>query len=699
MLRIAFDIGGTFTDFVLEKSSGERSFFKLLSTPDAPSRAVMDGVHHLIESAEIVRSEIGTILHATTIATNAIIERKGSRTALLTTSGFRDVLLFGRQKRYEMFDLHLDKPKPLIERKDIFELDERVLFDGTIEKPLDETKVDAILLDLVAKGYTSIAVCFLHSYVKADHERLVARRVEALELDIVVSLSCDVSPKFREYERTSTTVANAYVKPVVKDYVTDLTEKLQGDGIAADLFIMQSNGGLVTPELASKTPIQIVESGPAAGVLMCASVGRQEGEPHVLTFDMGGTTAKLGAIDEGTPAILPSFEVDQVRYKPGSGLPLNIPSIELLEIGAGGGSIAAIDLNTLKIGPESAGANPGPICYGRGGTRPTVTDANLVLGYLNPAYFNAGAMSLDPKASERGIEEHVAKPLGITAEAAAWGIHALATANMERALRLVSVERGRNPRDYVLVGFGGAGPLHAVRLAMNVGIRKVIIPVGAGVGSAVGLLEADPRLDYSMTRVLKLDGDSAGSVDAIFEELLSRAKPDAARLGAQRTVEMRFAYLRYVGQGHEIRIMLPEAGHSDFLAEVRVRFSEAYRRIYGYDDLTLEIEGVDWHLAITSKNAKPKSAVPREKVEEVRGNAATSRFVYFPETDGYRECPVYDRYSLVRGQKISGPAIVEERESTTVVPPGCEVGVTRSGNLVVDILMESSDVSKAHVTH
>jgi N-methylhydantoinase A len=467
--------------------------------------------------------------------------------------------------------------------------------------------------------------------------------------------------------------------------VRALEKSLTARGIDADLFIMQSNGGLVSPELAAKNPVRIVESGPAAGVLMCAEVGRQEGFEHVLTFDMGGTTAKLGAIDYGVPAIVPTFEVDQVRYRKGSGLPLNIAAIELLEIGAGGGSIGTTDMGLIKVGPESSGADPGPICYGHGGTRPTVTDANVVLGYIDPDYFNGGAMSLDVAGAKAGILKDIGEPLGLQAAEAAWGIYTIANANMERAMRIVSVERGRDPRKYTMVAFGGAGPLHACRLARAIGIPKVIVPHGAGVGSAIGLLEANSKLDQSVTHVLHLAPGVETTIAGIYADLEARLQRDLDQLrGKAKPTWGRFAYMRYAGQGHEIRVDLPD-GEFDcsFAAQSVARFQEAYEQVYGYRDSAARVEVVDWYLTATLPNAgsglREKPVLPDKAGTALR----SSRKAYFPEKGGFVDCAVYDRYALARGEVISGPAIIEERESTVVVLPGESASVSDHGNLVI----------------
>ena len=423
------------------------------------------GFERLLAEAGVTATELDTVLHATTVATNAIIERKGCPTALLTTAGFRDVLIIGRQKRYETHDLYMTKPPPLVPRRWTFEVVERTDPQGAVEVAIDPASLDAAIDDVIASGAESVAVSFLHAYANSAHEEAAAARLRERAPALPVSVSSKISPKFREYERTSTTVANAYVRPIVGRYVERLGDALAERGFRNDMFIMQSAGGLVSPAIAAEEPVRIVESGPAAGVLMSALVGDEAGESHIVTFDMGGTTAKLGAVDSGEPAVSSAFEIDPVRYRPGSGLPINIPAVELLEIGAGGGSIARAELGVIHVGPESAGADPGPMCYRRGGNRPTITDANLVLGYLNPDYFNAGAMRLDHEAAVAGLLGGIATPLDLGVEEAAWGVHAAANANMERAMRIVSVERGRDPRHYAVVAFGGAGPVHAARLA------------------------------------------------------------------------------------------------------------------------------------------------------------------------------------------------------------------------------------------
>ncbi len=685
MWRIAFDIGGTFTDFVLAGPGAPPRFLKAPTTPDDPARAVLDGFEQMLADAGLSAGDLHTVPHATTVATNAIIERKGNRAALITTAGFRDVLIIGRQKRYETYDLHMDKPPPLIPRRRIFEVTERIDADGTVETALDQASLDTAIDAVLASGAESVAVSLLHAYANPAHERAIAERLRVRAPDLPVSLSCDISPKFREYERTSTTVANAYIRPIVARYIARLEAALEALGFKNEIFIMQSAGGLVSPEIARDEPVRIVESGPAAGVLMSALVGSAAGAEHVITFDMGGTTAKLGAVDAGEPAVTPTFEVDPIRYRPGSGLPINVPAVEVLEIGAGGGSIARAEIGVIHVGPESAGADPGPICYGGGGDRPTVTDANLVLGYLNPEYFNGGRMRLDPDAARAGIERDIATPLGLGVERAAWGVHATANANMERAMRIVSIERGRDPRQYAIVAFGGAGPVHAVRLALALGAPRVIVPFAAGVGSAIGLLQAVPKIEASMTRVLTVAPCVETDIEAIYAELERRAMGDLKRLGvAGSPIWRRSGYLRYRGQGYEIRADLPDGPIGPgYATAVQDAFHESYERNYGYRDNDAAIEAVDWHL--TASLPGDGASLDLGWRPPATGDASPAlRPVWFPETDGFAETAIHDRAALCVGGRIEGPAIIEESESTIVVPPGAWAGVSPQGHVIIE---------------
>jgi N-methylhydantoinase A len=688
MMEIAFDIGGTFTDFVLrDTETGNTEIWKVPTTSHEPAKAVLDGLRGRFNETSLRPADIAKALHATTIATNAILERKGSRTALLTTAGFRDILLIGRQKRYDTNSLHIDKPKPLVRRADIFEVPERLAADGTVLLALDETAAADIAERVAAGGYQSVAVAFLHAYANPIHEQRMADALAARLQGVRVSLSSVIAPKYREYERTSTTVANAYVAPLVDDYLSALAGSLRELGVGAEMSIMQSNGGVVSAELACAYPIRIVESGPAAGVLMCAEVGREEGCNHVMTFDMGGTTAKLGAIDDGQPAVTSNVEVDAVNYRKGSGLPLSIMAIDLLEIGAGGGSIARTGMGLIRVGPDSAGAEPGPICYGRGGTLPTITDANLVLGYLNPAFFNGGAMALQRDNAAAVLERDIARPLGLTLEAAAWGIHSIANANMERAMRIVSIERGRDPRRYALVAFGGAGPLHACRLARALEIPRVIVPRGAGVGSALGLLVADKKVDMGLTRVLRLNEATPEAIAGIFAILEARVETEARKMDRSGALRLqRSASMRYAGQGYEIRVELPEGEiGADYAKIALAAFHAAYQREYGYNDPNTQVEVTDWFAVATIVGSHADAGIRLQGHEAGGDPVIAERDAYFPESGGMTRTKVVNRYALTRKHRILGPALVEERESTAVVLPGDTVSVSDAGNLIIDI--------------
>jgi N-methylhydantoinase A len=686
MIRVAFDIGGTFTDFVLHDDGGrETHFLKVPSTPRDPGEAVLSGLETLMDRAGILASAVDGILHATTVATNAVLERKGAATGLITTEGFRDVLIIGRQKRYETYDLYINKPEPLVQRRHIVEVLERLDFDGSVVTELNEESVERAIDALLATDREAVAIALMHAYANPAHERAIRARLTARAPDLSVSISSEISPKFREYERTSTTVANAYVKPIVDRYIANLEAALEARGFKNELFVMQSSGGLVSTDIARDYPIRIIESGPAAGVLMGASVGLSEGAAHVITFDMGGTTAKLGAVDDGAAAIMPTFEVGHVRYKKGSGLPINVPSVELLEIGAGGGSIARVEMGMIVVGPESAGADPGPICYDQGGDRPTITDANVVLGYIAPDWFNAGTMTLDAEAAGAGIRREIAEPLGLDVGAAAWGVHLVATANMENAMRIVSVEQGRDPRRYAMVAFGGAGPLHAARMARTIGVPKVIVPHGAGVGSAIGLMEAEPRIDVSATRVMRLDPGSAAAIADVYRELEKRALVDVPRLGGDVSpIWSRYAQMRYAGQGFEVHVDIPGGPiGTDYADAVIKAFKAAYEGKNKFLDPDAAIEAVDWTLVATMpSNHSAGIGRPEEAAASTRPK---SRHAWFPEAGGYVETRVLTRLDLMDGTTVNGPAIIEDPDSTTVVLPGDVASISEAGHLIVEI--------------
>jgi N-methylhydantoinase A len=681
--RIGFDVGGTFTDFVLQSPSGDLLTSKRLTTYPDPSVACLAGLDELIARSGVAWRDVAQAIHGTTLGSNIVIERKARGVGLLTTRGFRDVLVIGREKRYQVYDLQIEKPAPLIPRRLIGEVTERVLADGRVRTPLDEADARRAIRDLVARGVTTLAVCLLHAYMNPAHERRLAALVAEEAPHVAVTLSHEVSPTFREYERTSTTVVNAYVMTAIREYLHGLATAMASRGYGGRLFVMQSSGGIATGAAMERYPVRMIESGPAAGALMAAAYGELTGHRDLIAFDMGGTTAKLASIAEGRPATTTAFELHRVNNAPGSGLPMTIQAIDLVEIGAGGGSIAAVRLGVVMVGPDSASSTPGPACYGRGGVEPTVTDADVVLGYVNPEYFAGGSLRLHPVAAARAIEERIARPLGLPLEEAAWGIHSIVNTNMELATRVVSIERGRDPRDLALVAFGGSGPVHGCRLAQALGIPRVILPAAAGVTAAIGLLAAEVRFDVARTYVRILTAADPAYLAAMYEDMTAQAIEVVRESAASGELTVvRAADARYVGQGYELTVPLPP-GRLDAaaLARVRARFDEIYAARYGYASPTEPVEVVTWKLSAIS--GSPRIALAKA-ARSADGGLKGARRAYFPETGGYAETPVYDRYALGLGATLTGPAIVEERESTTVLPPGVTATVDDYANLIAD---------------
>src|SRR5438067_9423117 len=580
--RVGFDVGGTFTDFVLQSPTGALATAKRLTTYPDPSAACLAGLDQLM--AAVGWDEVAQVVHGTTLGSNIVIERKARGVGLLTTRGFRDVLIIGREKRYQVYDLQIEKPAPLIPRRLIGEVTERVLADGSVRTPLDEDDARRAVRELAERGVTTLAICLLHAYLNPRHEKRLAALVAREAPHVTVTMSHEVSPTFREYERTSTTVVNAYVMTAVRAYLRGLAAALAERGSRGRLFVMQSSGGVATAEAMQRYPVRMIESGPAAGALMAAVYGELTGYRDLIAFDMGGTTAKLALIEGGRPSTTTAFELHRVNNAPGSGLPMNIQAIDLVEIGAGGGSIARARLGVIAVGPESAGSTPGPVCYGRGGSVPTVTDANVVLGYINPEYFAGGSIRLEPAAAARAVETKVARPLGLALEDAAWGIHAIVNTNMELATRVVSIGRGRDPRDLTLVAFGGSGPVHGCRLAQALGIPYIVLPASAGVTAAIGLLAAEVKFDVARTYVQRLDAVDGAGLDAMYGEMSAQAVAVVQESAvAGEVMVTRSADARYVGQGYEVTVPVP-AGRLDAAALERVRasFHETYAARYGY---------------------------------------------------------------------------------------------------------------------
>jgi N-methylhydantoinase A len=689
MYRLGVDIGGTFTDFVLyDEVSSKVSVFKCLTTPADPSIGVIEGLGRLLEENSISFNQIREIVHATTLATNLVLERKGDRVGLITTKGFRDILYIQRQKRYNLYDLYIDKPTPLIPRRLIKEVTERVLYDGSIYIELSDDEVKMVTRELVEEDVNSIAVCLIHSYVNDKHERRIREIIEKEYPEVLVSISSEISPRIREYERTSTVVVNAYIRKKVSSYLNHLRRELDKRGCQANLLIMQSSGGIATTNLAEEQPCRIIESGPTAGVLVSVYYGRQQGAENIISFDMGGTTAKICVIKNDKPAIAEQFEAGRIKpLQEGSGLPITIPVIDLIEIGAGGGSIASIKRGLIQVGPESAGANPGPICYDLGGWEPTVTDADLILGYLNPGYFLGGEMRLNREASIKGIAEKIAKNIGFDVARASWGIHEIVNANMARATRLVTIERGHDPREFILAAFGGAGPIHGCRVAREIGAKRVIIPFGAGVMSALGLLVSDIKFDFSQTFIISLKKDALGKINFLLKEMEHRAKIslEKSNIKIGYTI-VRTSDMRYIGQGFEINVPIPDGELTErSLTEIFESFNKIYADHYGYADPGEPIECVSWKLTASSPQPEVILEKFQKPMNKIHDALKERRRVFFPEFMGYVETDVYDWYRLYPGAVIEGQAIVEAKESTAVLLPQSKTFVDDYKNLAIHL--------------
>ena len=690
--RIGVDIGGTFTDLVLvDEATGAVSVGKLLTTPKEPAQAVEQGVMTLLHEAGRGPASVAALIHGTTLATNALIERKGARTGLLTTAGFRDALEIGREGRYDMYDLFIDPPAPLVPRHLRLEVRERLYADGSVLTPLDAASAREAIAALLAQGVEAIAISLLHAYRNPAHELELAALVAEMAPGLPVSRSSEIVPEIREFERTSTTVANVYVMPLMARYLEDLERKIRELGVPGPFYIMLSSGGIATPETAKRAPIRLVESGPAAGALAAARLARRAGESRMLSFDMGGTTAKACVIDKGEPLVAREFEVARAdRFKKGSGLPIRVPVIEMIEIGAGGGSIARIDsLGLLKVGPDSAGADPGPACYAQGGREPTVTDADLVLGYLDPEFFLGGRMRLDVEASRRAIEERVARPLGLGLVEAAWGIHRVVNENMAGAARIHGIERGKDLRAYPLFAFGGAGPVHAWAVGRILRVPRVLVPFGAGAVSAYGLLAAPLAFDFVRTAPQRLDAADWSGINALFAEMETEGRivlRDSGLADGDITVR-RSAEMRYVGQGHEVEVDVPAGALGPAsLDALTAAFEAAYRTLYSRTPLGVAIEALNWRTVLSGP---PPDFSMETSAQPATGSGAGDaikkrRPAYFAEAAGYVDTPVYDRYRLTPDTRLDGPAIIEERESTTVIGPGARVVVDARLTLIAE---------------
>ena len=669
--RLAVDIGGTFTDLALEHA-GNRTTLKVLTTPHAPEQAVITGTEAILRAAHLAPADIAIVLHGTTLATNAIIERKGARTALITTDGFRDVLAMGNESRYDQYDLNIALPEPLVPRHLRLTVPERLDNEGTILLPLDETAVRALIPTLMREAVESIAVGLLHSFVNPVHERRIRDILAAVLPDIPVSLSSDVSPEMREWERFSTTSANAYVQPLMASYLKRLEIGLRDRGLAAPIFLMLSGGGLTTIETACRYPIRLVESGPAGGAIFSAHIARECGLENVLSFDMGGTTAKICLIDAYKPQTSRTFEVARVgRFRKGSGLPLRIPVIEMVEIGAGGGSLAHVDsMGRIGVGPDSAGADPGPACYGRGGQHPAVTDANLTLGRYDPARFAGGTLHLHPEPARTALAAHVGDKLDLSPEMAALGVIEMVDENMSNAARVHAIESGKSYQGRTLIAFGGGGPVHGFRVAEKIGIDRVLVPSGAGVGSAIGFLRAPVGYEVVRSLYQRFRSFDVSAVNALLSDMSAEASRVVAEgsFGAP-TTETRIAFMRYVGQGHEIPVPLPARLLSQAdIATIRAAYDTEYSRFFDRPVPGSDVEIMSY--AVVVATIADTTAAPSTIGTPTPATPARTQQVRDTITGTVASWSIFDRSSLAPGATLAGPAIIAEDETSTLVGPG-----------------------------
>ena len=688
-LSLGIDIGGTFTDLVVyEHASTRFHAHKELTTPNDPSAGVIAGVRALFQAVHLDYRDVERVVHATTLFTNALIERRGAPTALITTTGFRDILELRRENKYELYDLFIELPRPLARRALRAEVTERILADGSVEIPLDEAQLIERARAFVSEGVESIAIVFLHAYANPVHERRAAELIARALPSLHVSLSSDVAPQIREYERTSTTLTNAYIKPLAERYLDSLSSKLADIGIGAPLFMMLSNGGLTHVQESKRVPVQMLESGPAAGARAAAYFGSRSGVTDLLALDMGGTTAKLAVVENGEPLIAYQFEASrEQRFMHGSGLPINISTIELIEIGAGGGSIASIsELGLLKVGPRSAGAVPGPACYRRGGVEPTVTDGNLLLGFYDAERFAGGTMPISAAAAEAAVGALGAR-IGLSTAELAWGIHSVVNESMAAAARVHIAERGHDARNFALLVTGGGGPVHGCEFARLLGIKRVVCPPAAGVASALGLLVAPARIDRSATIARALSTLEWNAFEAAYADL----EADAARVVAEtiptrtKPTVQRLADMRFVGQGYEVVTQLPAGPFGpESVTAIRIAFEQAYETLFGRRPPVAEIEIINIRVSLSAAagsgaldlgigNALAQPIAQSARPTRIAGGSAPS------------QTPVYDRGRLGIGSQIVGPAIIEEASSTLLIPPGATASVDAAGNILVEL--------------
>lgn len=684
LIRVGVDIGGTFTDVAMEVGSTLHST-KVLTDYAFPENAIVKAIREVAEKAGIALNQIDTVIHGTTLATNALIERRGAKTALVTTKGFRDVIEMRTESRFEQYDLDIVLPAPLVDRRDRFVLDERMGASGEALKPLDESEMEALCDRIVAQGYESIAVGFIHSYLNGEHERRFRDRLLARKPDLSVSISSEVSPQMREFQRFNTVCANAYVKPLMASYLNRLVGRLHDEGLVAPVFMIHSGGGIISVDSAIEFPVRLLESGPAGGAIFAAHIAANHKLDQVVSYDMGGTTAKICLIERQTPKTSKTFEVARTyRFKKGSGMPISIPVIEMVEIGAGGGSIATVDsMRQIRVGPHSAGSEPGPACYDRGGVNPTVTDADVILGRLDPDSFAGGSMKLSRSASESAMDADIGSKLGSDIATSAYGLSEVVDENMSNAARMHAVESGKELSEFTMIAFGGAAPVHAARLCEKLGVNDLLIPPGAGVGSAIGFLRAPFGFESVRSAYSRISRFDANAINTVIAELVQEAT-SFVRSGAPNanpSLECT-AYMRYVGQGWEVPVTIEVRDYTQADASLfSSLFDECYERLFGRVIDGLDVEIVSWSLRASADAAAPTPAKPVTK--QSTATISGKRKVFDVLEERFLDASVVDRSDMKPGDWIAGPAVITERETSTIVTSSREAIMQADGCLLL----------------
>ena len=683
--RLGVDIGGTFTDLVLESSNGVQASTKVLTTYDTPEDAIITGLQTVCKQVTIQPDKISQIIHGTTLATNALIERRGAKTALITTQGFRDVIEMRTESRFEQYDLNLTLPTPLLTRDHRYVVNERMDAKGKILIPLQKAEIDALADRLVQFGYDSIAVGLLHSYANDSHEKMIGRALANRLPDVMISLSSEVSPQMREYERFNTTIANAYIKPLMKSYLSRLKGRLAKEGAYCPVFLMHSGGGIISLENAAEFPVRLVESGPAGGAVFAAHIAASHGLDRALSFDMGGTTAKICLVKDHTPKTARTFEVARTyRFKKGSGMPISIPVIDMVEIGAGGGSLAHVDsLDQIRVGPESAGSQPGPACYGRGGTAPAVTDSDLILGKLDPAGFAGGSIPLCTERATQALDIHIGSKLDMEAVEAAWGVAEMVDENMANAARVHAVENGEDLSEYTMIAFGGAAPLHAARLCEKLGIRRCLIPQGAGVGSAIGFLRAPFSFEANNSVFMQLSSFDPVRVKQLFADMEKEASAFVRSCDQDANIKTEYkVYMRYAGQGWEIPVPLTvQHITKPDTADYKACFEREYEQLFARTVAGMEIEITVW--SVNAYTEPPEARPVQQQTHQRTLETTNTRPLFDPALSTFVNATVAQRDAVKDTTQIIGPAMLTEDETTIIVPSSRDAVACGDGTIVV----------------